>query len=108
MRPAERPSLSASQAGEPQFVGNGNERSLDKLAPWGGPTVESGQCHSSQGVEVVEELKLNEQSGNVYENKGPLWKTRKQSGNVIENKHSYAQDPGMLLKRKGLDGVQRC
>jgi hypothetical protein len=31
-------------------------------------------------------LKLNELSGNVYENKGPLWKTRRQSWNVHENK----------------------
>jgi hypothetical protein len=57
-----------------------------------------------QGVEAVENLKLNEQCGNVIENKGPLLKTRRQSGNVIENKHSYAQDPGMLLKTKGVIG----
>jgi hypothetical protein len=31
-------------------------------------------------------LKLKERTGNVYENKGPLWKTRGRSGNVIENK----------------------
>jgi hypothetical protein len=31
-------------------------------------------------------LKSNERSGNVYENKGPLWKTRQRSGNVYENK----------------------
>ena len=30
MRPSERPSLSANQAAEPQLVGNGNERNLDK------------------------------------------------------------------------------
>ena len=29
---------------------------------------------------------LNERSGNVYENKGPLWKTPDRSGNVFENK----------------------
>jgi hypothetical protein len=32
--------------------------------------------------------KMNEQHGNLYENKGPLWKTRPQSGNVPENKGS--------------------
>jgi hypothetical protein len=26
--------------------------------------------------------------GNVYENKGPLWKTLNEAGNVIENKGS--------------------
>jgi hypothetical protein len=30
--------------------------------------------------------KLKEQSGNAYENKGPLWKTWERSWNVIENK----------------------
>ncbi len=29
--------------------------------------------------------KLTERPGNVYENKGQLWKTYKQSGNVYEN-----------------------
>jgi hypothetical protein len=32
--------------------------------------------------------KLNDQCGNLYENKGPLWKTRRQSANVVENKGS--------------------
>jgi hypothetical protein len=31
-------------------------------------------------------LKLTAPSGNVYENKGPLWKTPERSGNVFENK----------------------
>jgi hypothetical protein len=30
--------------------------------------------------------KMNEQCGNVIENKGLLWKTWRQSGNVYENK----------------------
>jgi hypothetical protein len=34
-RPSERPSLSANQAAEPQLVGNGNERNLDKLGSQG-------------------------------------------------------------------------
>jgi hypothetical protein len=33
-------------------------------------------------------LKLNEQSGNVYENKGSLWKTRGRIGNLLEKKGS--------------------
>jgi hypothetical protein len=35
---------------------------------------------------TVVSLKMNERSGNVYENKGTLWKTRERSGNVYENK----------------------
>ena len=45
---------------------------------------------------------MNELSGNVYENKGPLLKTWTQSGNVIENTCSYTLKAGMLLKRKGV------
>ena len=33
--------------------------------------------------------KMNEQRGNVYENKGPLWKTWRRSWNVVENKGTY-------------------
>jgi hypothetical protein len=31
-------------------------------------------------------LKLTERRANVYENKGPAWKTRERSWNVYENK----------------------
>ena len=46
---------------------------------------------------------MNDQSGNLIENKGRLWKTQGLSGNVIENKGSYVLKAGMLLKIKGLD-----
>jgi hypothetical protein len=55
-----------------------------------------------QGVEVVKDLKMNEQCGNIYENKGPLLEDGRRTGNVIENKCSYAQNAGMLLKTKGV------
>jgi hypothetical protein len=42
-------------------------------------------AQAPQGGGAVKELKMNEQSGNV-----------------TENKHSYAQDPGMLLKTDGV------
>jgi hypothetical protein len=71
------PEASGSRAGSPQG-GTG------LAAPRGSPTVESGQCHGSQGVEVVEEPKLNEQSGNVYENKGALWKTGGEAGMLLK------------------------
>src|SRR5208337_4186206 len=58
-----------------------------------------------QSAEAVKDLKLNEQCGNVTENKGPLWKTRRQGGNVIENKASYAKNAGMLLKRNGISSA---
>jgi hypothetical protein len=43
-------------------------------------------------------LKLKELRGNVYENKGPAFRSPGRSGNVIENKGSYALKPGILLK----------
>jgi hypothetical protein len=45
--------------------------------------------------------KVNEQRGNVYENKGPLWKTGWKSGNVIENKASCALKGGNVVEKKG-------
>jgi hypothetical protein len=47
---------------------------------------------------------MNDRCGDVYENKGPLWKTGRQSGNVIENKGTYEFKAGMLLKRKEVGG----
>ena len=47
-------------------------------------------------------LKMSDQCGNVYENKGSALRGRRQSGNVAENKGSYALKAGMLLKRSML------
>ena len=49
-------------------------------------------------------LKMKERRGNVYENKGPLWKTGWQIGNVIENTGTYEFKAGMLLKRNEIGG----
>jgi sporulation protein YlmC with PRC-barrel domain len=57
---------------------------------------------NSQSVGAVEDLKLNEQRGNVIENKGSGLENQVQSGNIIENKRTYAQNAGMLLKTKGV------
>jgi hypothetical protein len=46
---------------------------------------------------------MNERTGNVYENKGSLWKTRERSWNVCENKGTYPLMAGMLLKIKGFN-----
>jgi hypothetical protein len=41
---------------------------------------------NSDTVKTVENLKMKERSGNLIENKGPVWKTQERSGNVCENK----------------------
>jgi hypothetical protein len=41
---------------------------------------------------------MTERSLNIYENKGPLWKTPERSLNVYENKATYPPNAGMLLK----------
>jgi hypothetical protein len=45
---------------------------------------------------------MKEQSGNVIENKGALWKKWGRSGNVVENTYSYTPKAGMLLNIKHL------
>jgi hypothetical protein len=60
---------------------------------------------NSQGVETAESLKMNERRGNVVENKGTHLDNREERGNVTEDKCSYAQNAGMLLKTKGVDGM---
>jgi hypothetical protein len=61
--------------------------------------------HNSQGVEEVENLKLNELCGNVIENKGSGSNTPKPVRHLIENTGSYALRAGILLKTKGVDGM---
>jgi hypothetical protein len=46
--------------------------------------------------------KFREQSGNVYENKGTLWKTWERSWNFVENKRTYGDWRRILLKTKAL------
>jgi hypothetical protein len=41
-------------------------------------------AQTPQAVEAVEELKLNDQCGNVIENKGPLWKTGGKAGMLLK------------------------
>ncbi len=58
----------------------------------------------SQGVEAMENSKMEEQCANVIENKGQAFSSPVRSGNVIENKGSYAHSAGMLLEIKEVDG----
>ena len=44
--------------------------------------------------------RIDELTGNVYENKGLLWKVRSRSGNVVDNKSSYVRKAGMFLKKQ--------
>jgi len=57
-----------------------------------------------QGEETVQNIKMKERCGDVYENKGSAFSRPRRSGNVIENKGSYAQNAGMLLKTKSVTG----
>jgi hypothetical protein len=57
---------------------------------------------NSQSARAVEDLKLSEKHGNVYENKGSRFEHREQSRNTTQNKGSYTLIAGMLLKRKEL------
>ena len=60
----------------------------DKMSP---PTGKEGTSNFK---------KVNEQRGNVYENKGPGLSSSRESGNIAENKGSYAVKRGMSLKIK--------
>ena len=66
-------------------------------------------CHFWQGGQEVPSwkrkgksnfLKMNDQRGNVVENKGPGLEDRGRSGNVYENKGDTSRKAGMLLKTK--------
>ena len=79
---------------------------------WVSGTSESGQglgkANSPFGQDVgcsearkqKDSSKMQEQSGNVYENKGQGFHGPTKSGNVIENEDTYEFEAGMLLKTK--------
>jgi hypothetical protein len=58
---------------------------------------------SAQGKQEKNALESNERRTNIYENKGPLWKTSAPSANVYGNKGGWPLNPGMLLKTKGVN-----
>ena len=60
------------------------------------------ESERSRDIMALEVTKKTERTGNVYENKGGLWKKLERTGNVIENKGSYAMNPGMLLITNGV------
>jgi hypothetical protein len=50
-------------------------------------------AQTPQIVKEVKDLKMNDQCGNVFENKGPLWKT--------------GREAGMSMKTNGLSPLRR-
>ena len=66
---------------------------LEKIAPSRGQLVRRKEDNKEKDFS-----KMNEQSGNLYENKGWVFHRWRQSGNVIENKDGYALQAGILLK----------
>jgi hypothetical protein len=72
-----------------------------------GIRVSDIMSENSQGVEEMENLKMNEQYGNVLENKGPHADNQVTSANVKENKPSYVRGAGISLKKKGIDAGRR-
>ena len=59
-----------------------------------------GCYFSTLGFRLLDFEKLNEQSGNVYENKGPLWKTRDNAGMCMKKSH-LAAEGGNVVEKKG-------
>jgi hypothetical protein len=55
---------------------------------------------NSQSVEAREDTKMNEQYGNVIENKRSSLEDREENRNVIETTGSYVLKTGMLLKKR--------
>ena len=74
-----------------------NYPSRDKK-PGEGPGFRWTRSPFSEEEERKSSLKMKDRRGNVYENKGPTFRSPLRSGNVVENKDSYALKPGMLLK----------
>jgi hypothetical protein len=62
----------------------------------------AGRLYPRECTTKQEFFFLHEQSGNVYENKGPLWKKWRRSWNVYENKGSYGLKAGMYMKTRQL------
>ena len=52
-------------------------------------------------------LELKARCGNLYENKGSLFRRRMRSGNVIENTDSYSLKAGMSLKKQHVSLTSR-
>jgi hypothetical protein len=74
-----------------------------KCSKWGN---KPGEIHGfkltrspfTEEEERKNSLKMNDRSGKVYENKGPVFRSPGRSWNLIENKDGYALKPGILLK----------
>jgi hypothetical protein len=79
-----------------------NLRRGDLAGPLARAKVYDKMSLPTEEDETCKFKKLNEQCGNVYENKGPALRIAERSGNPIENTGTYSLKAGTLLKRKGL------
>jgi len=93
------------------YVGGGEMKNRGKgLGDEGLPAAGACQnhslnlsCDSRKPTSLGKEFFfLTERRGNVYENKGPLWKKLERSGNVVENKSTYRLKTAMYMKTKEL------
>jgi len=72
-----------------------HDTDLENLHEILGMDTPSGDAGAAEAYELQ---KMNDQHGNVIENKGSRWKKRMQSRNLAENTYTYALKAGMLLK----------
>ena len=75
-----------------QRVWRAGRKARESIAP---PTASSSRKGKNSS-------KLNERTGNLYENKGRLRRTWERSWNVNENKGGKPSNAGMFMKIKGL------
>ena len=68
-----------SQEKDFENVPPGATKAANSFAPLDSMSVEKGERKN------LVTLRTEERSGNVYENKGPLWKNKERSGNVVDN-----------------------
>ena len=58
---------------------------------------------SSQAVEAVQDIKMSDRCGNVYENKGPLWKTAGEAGISMKTNVLSPSRPECYVRPNGAD-----
>jgi hypothetical protein len=67
--------------------------------------VDNKSARGSEGEKHSQ--KMEEQNRNLYENKGPVFRSRIESGNVTENKDSYRLKSGNVVEKKHVNRKAR-
>jgi hypothetical protein len=98
--PMREPSESLGQFATPVGVGARHGPPPEGFGPQGGVPLLWG-ARSRVARRGKKNSFLNERTGNVIENKGPLWKTRERSGNVVENKGAPRKTLSFGCRRRG-------